>query len=155
MLTDQSSNGFVKEYLKDEFKALNAQIPRKRRSLTELLKEEHPHVVCNDGSAHFFKKKELEYLSQILHDNERNSLLLPIIIEIISDQGWVTVRSKGGTEAKIFSKILDMTVVWKDGEITLFRPQLTVVRKVLKTTTQYVFLFRNNIKTTDKKGGTL
>lgn len=143
MLTDQSSNGFITGYLKDEFKVLNAQIPRKRKSLNELLKEENPHVVCNDGSAHFFKRKELEYLSQILYEDEQNSLLLPIIIEIISDQNWVTVRSKGEAEAKIFSKILDMTVVCKDGEITLFRPHLTIVRKVLKTTTQYVFLFKN------------
>ncbi len=143
MPTDQSPDGFVAGYLKNEFKALNAQIPRKRKSLTELLKEEHPHVACNDGSAHFFKKKELEYLSQMLYENEQTSLLLPIIIEIISDQGWVTVRSKGEAEAKIFSKILDMNVVCKDGLITIFRPQLTIVRKVLKTTTQYVFLFKN------------
>ncbi len=143
MPTDQFPDGFVAGYLKDEFKALNAQIPRKRKSLTELLKEEHPHVVCNDGSAHFFKKKELEYLSQMLYENEQTSLLLPIIIEITSDQGRVTIRSKEETEAKIFSKILGMNVVCKDGLITIFRPQLNVVRKVLKTTTQYVFLFKN------------
>lgn len=143
MLTDQSSDGFVAGYLKDEFKVLNAQIPRKRKSLNELLKEKNPHVVCNDGSSHFFKRKELEHLSRMLYEDERNSLLLPIIIEITSDQNWVTVRSKGQTEAKIFSKILDMNVVCKDGLITIFRPQLTIVRKVLKTTTQYVFLFKN------------
>ena len=65
MPTDQFPDGVVAGYLKDEFKALNAQIPRKRKSLTELLKEKHPHVVCNDGSAHFFKKKELEYLKYV------------------------------------------------------------------------------------------
>lgn len=143
MPTDQYSNEFVEGYLKDEFKVLNAQIPRKRKSLTELLKEEHPHVVCNDGSAHFFKRKELEHLSRMLYEDEQKSLLLPIIIEIISDQNWVTVRSRGEAEAKVFSKILDMNVVCKDGMITIFRPQLTIVRKVLKTTTQYVFLFEN------------
>jgi len=143
MPTDHSSDGSIAGYLKDESKVLNAQIPRKRRSLTELLKEEHPHVVCNDGSAHFFKRKELEYLSQMLYEDERNSLLLPIIMEVTPDQSGVTIRSKGGPEAKIFSKILDMTVVSKENVITIFKPQLNVVRKALKTTTQYVFLFRN------------
>lgn len=143
MPTDHSSDGSVAGYLKDEFKVLNAQIPRKRKSLTELLKEEHPHVVCNNGSAHFFKRKELEYLSQMLYEDERNSLLLPIIMEVTPDQSGVTIRSKGGSEAKIFSKILGMTVVSKENVITIFRPQLNVVRKALKTTTQYVFLFRN------------
>ena len=143
MPTDRSSDGSVAGYLKNEFKVLNAQIPRKRRSLTELLKEEHPHVVCSDGSAHFFKRKELEYLSQMLYEDERNFLLLPIIMEVTPDQSGVTIRSKGGSEAKIFSKILDMTVVSKENIITIFRPQLNVIRKALKTTTQYVFLFKS------------
>jgi len=56
-----------------------------------------------------------------------------------SDKGNLLVRSRTGTEAKIFSKILDMPVIFKPDMIIIFRPQLTVLRKVLKTTTQYAF----------------
>lgn len=143
MPTNDASNGFPGQTLRDEFKVMNAHLPRKQRSLTELLKEKHPHVMCKDGRVHFFKRKELEDLSQMLDKTEQDVLLLPIILEVTSDQGGVTIRSKTGTEAKVFSKSLGMPVVCKQGVITIFSPQLSVVRRSLKTTTQYVFLIRN------------
>lgn len=125
--------------LKGDLKTLNAHLPRRRKSLSELLEEKRPHVECGDGSTHYFKKKELEYLTKILNNNEKKVLLLPIIIEVESEEGNLTVRSKTGIEAKIFSQILDMPIAFKLDMITIFRPQLAVLRKVLKTTTQYAF----------------
>jgi len=125
--------------LTGDMKALNAHLPRRRRALNELLKEERPHVECGDGSTHSFKKKELEYLAQMLDNEDKETLLLPIIIEVGSFEGGMTVRSKTGTEAKVFSKILEMPIACTSDMITIFRPQLQVLRKVLKTTTQYVF----------------
>lgn len=125
--------------LKDGMKTLNAHLPRKRKTLSELLEEKHPHVECGDGDAHFFKKKELEHLAGMLDNNEKQTLLLPIIIEVGSVEGGMAVRSKTGIEAKVFSKILDMPIPCTSDIITIFRPQLNVLRKVLKTTTQYVF----------------
>jgi uncharacterized protein (UPF0216 family) len=140
MLTDRSSDDWISRYLRDEFKTFNAQLPRKRKVLTELLKEDHPHVICHDGSAHFFRREELGYLSELLDQEEQRSLWLPILFEVSLDQEGITIRSKEGIEAKIFSKILRMPVVHTEDLITIFRPQLSVVRKVLKTTTQYVFV---------------
>jgi uncharacterized protein (UPF0216 family) len=141
MLTDPSSDDRISRYLKDEFKTFNAQLPRKRKVLADLLKEAHPHVVGHDGSAHFFRRKELESLSKLLdQEEERSSLWLPILLEVSLDQGGITIRSSEGVEAKIFSQILRMPVVHKENLITIFRPQLSLVRKVLKTTTQYVFV---------------
>jgi len=125
--------------LKSDLKTLNAHLPRRRKSLSELLEEKCPHIECGDGSTHYFKKKELEYLTEILNNKDEQMLLLPIIIEVGSNEGNLTVRSKTGTEAKIFSKILGMPITCKLDVITIFRPQLTVLRKVLKTTTQYAF----------------
>ncbi len=125
--------------LKDDLKTLNAHLPRKRKTLSEFLEEKHPHVECGDGNSHFFKKKELEHLAGMLDNDERQTLLLPIIIEVGPDEGGMTVRSKTGIEAKVFSKILEMPITCTSDIITIFRPQLNVLRKVLKTTTQYVF----------------
>ncbi|MBW2558409.1 MAG: DUF61 family protein [Deltaproteobacteria bacterium] len=125
--------------LKDDLKTLNAHLPRKRKLLSELLEEKHPHVECGDGSTHFFKKKELEHLAVMLDDSEKQALMLPIMIEVGSVEGGTIVRSKNGTEAEVFSKILDMPIDCKCDVITVFRPQLNVLRKVLKTTTQYIF----------------
>ena len=125
--------------LKDDLKTLNAHLPRKRKTLSELLEEKHPHVECGDGDSHFFKKKELEHLAGMLDNGERQMLLLPIIIEVGPGEGGMTVRSKTGIEAKVFSKILEMPITCTSDIIIIFRPQLNVLRKVLKTTTQYVF----------------
>ncbi len=125
--------------LKDDLKTLNAHLPRKRKTLSEFLEEKHPHVECGDGNSHFFKKKELEHLAGMLDNSERQTLLLPIIIEVGPGEGGMTVRSKTGIEAKVFSKILEMPITCTSDIIIIFRPQLNVLRKVLKTTTQYVF----------------
>jgi uncharacterized protein (UPF0216 family) len=140
MLTDRSSEDWISRYLKDEFKTFNAHLPRRQKVLTELLKEDHPHVIGHDGNAHFFRRKELEYLSKLLDQEEARSLWLPILLEASLDQEGITIRSREGIEAKIFSKILCIPVVHKENLITIFRPQLSAVRKMMKTTTQYVFV---------------
>jgi uncharacterized protein (UPF0216 family) len=140
MLIDTSFDGRISRYLNDELKTFNAQLPRKRKVLTDLLKEDHPHVIGRDGSAHFFRRKELESLSKLLNQAEERSLWLPILLEVSPDQEGITIRSREGIEAKIFSQILRMPVVHKENLTTIFRPQLGGVRKVLKTTTQYVFV---------------
>jgi uncharacterized protein (UPF0216 family) len=140
MPSDKESDGFMSDYLKGELRTLNAQLPRRQKSLGALRKEEHPHVDCNDGSPHYFKKDEIEYLAEILDENEQSSLMLPIILEIKSDETGIIIRSKEGIEAKIFTKILGMEVSCRDDTVRIFKPQLGIIRKTLKTTTQYVFL---------------
>ncbi|MBW2675135.1 MAG: DUF61 family protein [Deltaproteobacteria bacterium] len=125
--------------LKSDMKTLNAHLPRRRKALSELLKEEHPHVECGDGSTHVFRKKELEHLAQMLDNEDKETLLLPIIIEVGAGEGRLTIRSKTGIEAVIFSRILEMPIACRSEMITIFKPQLQVLRRVLKTTTQYVF----------------
>ncbi len=140
MPSNKESDSFMPDYLKSELRTLNAHLPRRRKTLGALRKEEHPHIDCSDGSLHYFKKDEIEYLAEILEEEEQSALMLPIILEIKSDDTGVNIRSKEGIEAKIFTKILDMDVSYKDDTVRIFKPQLGVIRKTLKTTTQYVFL---------------
>ncbi len=125
--------------LQDDLKTLNFYLPKKRKQLKSLLQEKRPHVICGDGNAHYFRKKELEYLAGILNNTEQEVLLLPIIIEVGSQDDLLMVRSKTGIEAKIFSKILDMPVPVKTNMTLIVKPQLAVIRNVLKTATQYAF----------------
>lgn len=133
------SDRIIEGYLVDDVKVLNAQIPRERKTLAELLLEDKPHVVCMDGSPHHFRKSELAVLSQMITDDERHALLLPILMEVTSDRADIIIRTRSGAEEKILSTVLDMPVTRKDNKINIFRPQLNVVRRKLKTTTQYVF----------------
>ncbi len=139
MRIDPGPDRAFENCLTGDMKTLNAHLPRRRKTLSELLEEERPHVECGDGSTHVFRKKELEYLAQMVDNEDKETLLLPIVIAVGSGEGRLVVRSKTGTEAKIFSRILEMPITCRSDMITIFKPQLQVLRRMLKTTTQYVF----------------
>ena len=129
----------LQEYLTGELRVLNAHLPRKRKPLSDLLREEHPHVVGNDGNTHFFKRRELEYLASLIDVDEQEALLLPILVEIKPGQDEVAVLCERAAGEKIISKILNMPITSEEGKAIIYKSQLGEVRRVLKTTTQYLF----------------
>ena len=129
----------LQECLRGELRVLNAHLPCEQKMLSDLLGEEYPNVVCNDGSTHLFKRKELEYLASMIDIDEQEALLLPILIEVNPGQGEMAIMCRGEVEEKVISKILDMPVTPKQGRIMIYKPQLALIRKPLKTTTQYLF----------------
>lgn len=129
----------LQRYLSDELKVVNAHLPRQRKPLSELLGEEHPHVVCSDGSVQSFKRKELEFLAGLLDEEERQKLPVPILLEVGHGEGEAIVLCHEGIEEKVLSHVLEMPLVRTESGIRIYRPQLSALRSVLKTTTQYVF----------------
>ncbi len=129
----------LQECLRGELRVLNAHLPCEQKLLSDLLGEEYPNVVCNDGSTHLFKRKELEYLASMLDTDEQEALLLPMLIEVNPGQGEMAIICRGKAEEKVISKILDMPVTIRQERIMLYKPQLALIRKPLKTTTQYLF----------------
>ena len=107
--------------------------------MADLLGEEDPNVVCNDDSTHLFKRKELKYLASMLDTDEQEALLLPMFIEVNPGQGEMVIICQGEMEEKVISKILDIPVTPKQKRIRIYKPQLALIRKLLKTTTQYLF----------------
>ena len=129
----------LQECLKGELRLVNAGLPCNRKPLSDLLCEKYPHTVCNDGSTHFFKRKELEYLASMLNTGEQEALPLPMLIELGTNQAEAAIICEGEVEGKVVSKILNMPITPDQGRIRIYRPQLALLRKMLKTTTQYVF----------------
>ena len=139
MLSELPYQRMLQECLRGELRVLNAYLPCEQKSLSDLLGEEYPNVVCTDGSTHLFKRKELEYLASILDIDEQGALLLPMFIEMNPDQGEIAIICQERVEEKVISKILDMPVTPKQKRIMIYKPQLALIRKPLKTTTQYLF----------------
>ena len=129
----------LQECLSGELRLVNAGLPRSQQRLSDLLHEECPHTACNDGSTHLFKKKELEYLASKTSPDEQKALLLPILIELGQNQAAAAIICQTDVVQKLISKILDMPVTPQQGRIIIYKPQLALLRKMLKTTTQYVF----------------
>ncbi len=139
MLDNNRYDRLLQESVKNELRVLNSQLPSTQKSLDVLLKEEIPSVALSDGGIHLFKKKELKYLSDITDSSLWNNLLLPVIIEINPGEDEYSIVCRGEAEEKIFSAILGMPVTTRHHRIVIYKPQLAVIRKILKTTTLYLF----------------
>jgi len=139
MPIDQGKDAAIDGYLTNELKAVNAHLPRRRKTLAQLMNEEHPHVLLNDGTEHHFRKKELHRLAGMITEEEQSRLLLPMILEVQSEAGDIVVHTKEGIEAKVFSAIAGMPLVVRHDILRIFKSQVSTFRSELKTTTQYVF----------------
>ena len=129
----------LRECLKSELRVINAHLPSKQKPLSDLLSEEYPHVLCRDGSTHLFKRKELKYLAGLLDAEEQKELSLPILIGVVAGVGEIVILCPGVVEEKVISKILDMPLTRGQKGIVIYKPQLAIIRKLLRTTTQYLF----------------
>jgi len=129
----------LQECLNGVLRVVNAGLPRNNKTLSYLLREEYPHVLCSYCSTHLFKRKELEYIASFINIDEQEALLLPVLIELGANKAEAAIICQMDVEEKVISKILNMPTTPKQGRITIYKPQLALLRKVLKTTTQYVF----------------
>ena len=135
----------LQDCLRGELRVVNTGLPQsqkrqsKENKLFYLLNEKYPHVVCNDGSTHLFKKSELEYLASMLDTDEQKALPLPMLIELGANQAEAAIICEGKVEEKVISKALNMPVTCEERRIRIYKPQLALLRKKLKTTTVYVF----------------
>jgi uncharacterized protein (UPF0216 family) len=129
----------LQECVRGELRIVNAGLPKNQERLSNLLKQKYPHVLCYDGSSHFFKKTELEYLASIIETDEQEALALPMLIELGPNQPEAAIICEGTIEEKIVSKLLNMSVACEERRIRIYKPQLALLRGKLKTTTVYVF----------------
>lgn len=120
--------------------SLNSHIPEERKTLSSLLSENRPMVRGKDGSIHVFKKKELDKIAEILPKEDYDRLFLPIYIEMNSDYGRGAGRVVGKINCDIVKRILGERYYYeKDDEIILYANDVANLRKMLPTTTQYIF----------------
>ena len=127
------------ESLRAEFRISNSHLPGKQKSLSALLLEEYPSLDCNDGSTHLFKRRELEYISGLLEPEERDTLMLPVIIEVSPGREEISIICRSRAEEKLASAVLKMPLEAEGGRIKIYGPQLSELRRHLKTATQYLF----------------
>jgi uncharacterized protein (UPF0216 family) len=124
--------------LKKQIMVLNRHLPRRRKTLKELLGEERPHVLSNDGTRHRFKKKELDKIASFISPDKWGQLKLPLYIEISSEMSGS--RIKGKLECRVVCRILEKEDCGE--EIYIYRADVKVVRRELPTTSQYIFLVK-------------
>lgn len=130
----------AEDILNREIARVNLHLPASRPTLGELLNEEEPRVRLRDGSYHYFKRSELEYLLSLLDRGEEERLRIPIVLEISTlYRGYFRVR--GRIEVKVMDKILGTYDILEEKAEELYpRYLLPKIRKALPTTTTYAFI---------------
>jgi uncharacterized protein len=139
-----SAEDLLQKHFAAEVRLLNPSLPVKRKSLADLLTENIPHIICSDGSKHIFKKKELKLLAEILNQEEQQNLYLPVILLITAGIEEVTVVGKPDLLTKIIKRVLNTDPLHRAGNVIIYKSQLGEIRKLLRTTTQYVFSLESN-----------
>lgn len=124
--------------LKKQVISLNRHLPRRRKTLAELLEEERPHVTGVDGTRHRFRNAELKKLATLIDEKDYKNLKLPIYIEIESTTSGA--RIAGRLETQITCKILKTDPC--KSELFIYRPEIRALRSEFPTATQYIFLIR-------------
>lgn len=138
--SNEGLNGLLARYLREELRAVNKYLPVRRKSLNELLKEEYPHVMTRDGGTHMFRRSELKLLASLLNDEERESLLLPIIVEVRSEFKTTTAVVTDPTAAKALAKVLNLKEVLVP--LYLYPPHLAILRRAVGSLIMYAFTLK-------------
>ncbi|ACJ17263.1 hypothetical protein, conserved [Thermococcus onnurineus NA1] len=130
----------AEDILNREIARVNLHLPSARPTLGQLINEDEPKVRLRDGSYHYFKRSELEYLRSLIDDGEEDTLRVPIVLEISTTyRGYFRVR--GRVEVKVIDKILGTYDILEDKSEGLYpRYILPKIRKALPTTTTYAFI---------------
>ena len=127
------------EFVKKQIRNLNQHLPKARTSLDNLKDMDKPVIENRDGSTHRFKRKELDYLSNVLPEDDHKKLKLPIIIRVSPQLGRGASKISGEIEKKIVKEILEKKEE-KNEDLLIYRPEVRKIRRKLPTTTQYAFM---------------
>ena len=118
--------------------SLNRHLPRERKSLYTLLREERPSIVSKDGNTYRIKKAELEMIAKLIPDDQKKKIQLPILIEMSPEYGRGAGRIRGKMHCLLVTELLEKEWMGED-EIIIYRPDVTRLRRLLPTASQYAF----------------
>ncbi|MFQ6128048.1 MAG: DUF61 family protein [Thermoplasmata archaeon] len=74
------TEGSLKKLMQIEYRNINAGIVTRRRKLRDLLQEDDPSCKARDGSSYRFDREYLNEFANLLTEEERGSLRLPITL---------------------------------------------------------------------------
>ena len=120
---------------------LNRHLPKKRKTLKDLLTENKPCVENLDGTVHSFDRNELEKLASLIPAWEHDKLRLPIYLEMRSSMERGAIKISGRIECMLINRILHGDEKPKEvkDSLIIYYPHLPKIRKELSTTTQFMF----------------
>lgn len=125
--------------IKEEVRRLDEHLPKTRKSLKILLKEETPAVETQDGRSIIMKKKELEKFAEIVPANLQDKIQLPIVVQRRFDLGKSIYTVMGNKlEEFTLKKALeladhDFNEYEEESTFHIFKPHLSELMRMFHT----------------------
>jgi uncharacterized protein (UPF0216 family) len=127
--------------LRDEMRRLNTHLPRKRQTISELLKEETPSVLSVDGNKIIMKKTELESFAKKVADDFHDRVKLPLVLLRRTElgPGAFTLLGDSVEEFALFTLATDSKVTLEEFRKThttptiFYKPQVSELLRMFHT----------------------
>ena len=118
--------------------AVNAHLPRRSRTLDEMLKERYPTIVARDGNEYLIERKELEFIAKYLDEDEMKRFRIPIVLEMCSVGNSYLIYVRDKLHAEFIRRAFGYDR-FVEGNLVLHMHEMASIRRVLRTATQVAF----------------
>ncbi len=118
--------------------ALNKHLPKKKRSLEEMLKEKEPLIQARDGNEYYIERKELEFISEFVDERERAKFTIPIILEMVNVGGEYLIFVRDEYHVEFLKRAFGFDRMTKNG-LMLYTYEYQKIRRKLRTSSQVLF----------------
>ncbi|MEM0078724.1 MAG: DUF61 family protein [Nitrososphaerota archaeon] len=109
------SSDYYEEWLRRQLKHLTSNTPRFKLRLEELLQMENPYVELISGEKHYFDRRELEELRNILPGELASRLKLPLVFKRSLESSESLYYIDGGLdEVEAVKKIVGLSFIPSD-----------------------------------------
>lgn len=103
---------FSEEWLRKQLRELSRDLPRVRLPLARLLEMDNPFVETVGGDLHYFDKRELRELAEILPSELHDKLKLPLVFRRSVEIGESLYFLDGGeVEVEVLKKLLGLSYI--------------------------------------------
>ncbi|RLI85467.1 MAG: hypothetical protein DRP01_06170 [Archaeoglobales archaeon] len=116
--------------------AMNIHLPKKSRSLAEMLKEDYPKIVARDGNEYLIERRELEFIAQHVEDVE--NFKIPIILEMCGVGDTRLIYVKDRLHAEFIKRVFGYDR-FVEGNLVLHLHEIVPIRRKLRTATQIAY----------------
>jgi len=116
--------------------AVNKHLPKRSKTLAELLNERYPTITARDGNEYLIEKKELEFISRYVDDPE--DFKIPIILEMCDVGGSTLVYVRDKRHAEFIKRAFGFDRFVND-VLVLHLHEMSPIRGKLRTASQVFF----------------
>jgi len=118
--------------------SINRHLPQKRQSLKALLEMEDPVIKARDGGEYFVERRELEFISENLDEDEWERFFIPIILEMTALGNEYVVYVRDMRHARFIERVFGFDR-YVGNAMLLYTYEMEEIRKKLRTASQVMF----------------